>query len=107
MIKSVKRETNSFYMSGKTKAIISGGLAAGIVLSIPYFHSFWFLWAFLGGLLSSSILINGSSAQTVSLREGGLVGGIAGAIGGFIGIFGLIIFTIRNRRNWCFGITCI
>jgi hypothetical protein len=80
-------------MSGKTKGIILGGLAIGIISAIPFIGWGWFIWAILGGMLAAFLNIQ-SSPERVEITDGLLVGTLAGVLGGIINIIGYFIFLV-------------
>ncbi len=80
-------------MSGKTKAIILGGLAIGIISAIPFIGWGWFLWAILGGALAAYLNVQ-SSTERVEIPGGLLIGTLAGVLGSIINLIGYIIVLV-------------
>lgn len=78
-------------MTHKTKAIIIGGGAAGLISSIPIIGWLWIVWTFLGGALAAFLFVR-KSDKPVQLGEGVVVGVLAGLVSGVVNLIGYTIF---------------
>lgn len=67
-------------MNEKWKAILIGGIATGVLCSVPITGTLCFVWAVIGSGLAVYLYIQKSPAP-VTVKDGAIIGAISGAIG--------------------------
>ena len=79
----------------KLIAMLSAGVALGILSSLPIAGWLWFVWAFVGGGVAAWLHLRRSS-QPSTYADGAILGLAAGGLGGIVNVIGTVAISLAS-----------